>query len=91
MPDLCEFLKVLFPFPCLCSLPLTADLLDNKEMLDTSTDNAAGFPSAGGLGETLEGADDTKEHPSEKINLVGKAPWVASHLDHFIGRLSGLQ
>lgn len=57
-------------------MPLTADLLDHKEMLDPCTDSAAGFPPAGGSGETLEGADDTMEHPSEKINLVGKAPWV---------------
>ncbi|XP_039175293.1 band 4.1-like protein 5 [Crotalus tigris] len=59
---------------CLCSVPLTADLLDHKEMLDPCTDSAAGFPPAGGSGETLEGADDTKEQPSEKINLVVDEP-----------------
>ncbi|KAG8125214.1 putative Band 4.1-like protein, partial [Naja naja] len=51
-------------------MPLTADLLDNKAMLDTCSDSAAGFPPAEGLGETLEGGDGTKEPPSENINLV---------------------
>ncbi|XP_032072271.1 band 4.1-like protein 5 isoform X1 [Thamnophis elegans] len=59
---------------CLCSMPLTADLLDSKEMFDPCTDSAAGFPPAEGLGETLEGGDGTKEPPSENINLVADEP-----------------
>ncbi|XP_025022132.1 band 4.1-like protein 5 [Python bivittatus] len=59
---------------CLCNMPLTVDLLDNKEMLDACTDSAAGFPPVGGLVEMLEGGDGTKEHPSEKTNLAVDEP-----------------
>ncbi|XP_063144878.1 band 4.1-like protein 5 [Candoia aspera] len=55
-------------------VPLTVDLLDNKEVLDACTDSAAGFPPVGGLVETSEGGDGTKEHPSEKTNLVVDEP-----------------
>ncbi|XP_070586198.1 band 4.1-like protein 5 [Erythrolamprus reginae] len=69
---------------CLCSVPLTADLLDSKEMLDPcTTDSAAGFLPAEGLGETLEGEDATKEPPSENINIVVDEPSLKlKHLEN---------
>ncbi|XP_061465162.1 band 4.1-like protein 5 isoform X2 [Rhineura floridana] len=57
-------------------MPLIVDLLDDKELLKTCIDNAAGFPPAGGSAGALEETDlsfsphGTKDQPSENAAFV---------------------
>ncbi|KAH0621286.1 hypothetical protein JD844_022408 [Phrynosoma platyrhinos] len=66
----------LFHFPTLCSMPPIVDLLDSKELLETSVDKIAGFPPAGGSTEALEETNlsfsphGTRAHSSEKADPV---------------------